>query len=74
MGIVSLGIAYNAFAIPVRGTFQFQRTRSIVIWLLFDYVFDLIYLLDIFLIQLRLSYRVQGVLEVRDHKLMLNSQ
>ena len=74
MGLVSLGVVYNAFAIPARGTFQFQLKRSVVTWLLFDYLFDMIYLLDIFLIQLRLSYRVQGVLEVSDHKLRLNFQ
>lgn len=69
MGLVTLAYIYNAVAIPLRASFGdvVQPLPGLYAWLVFDYLFDLLYILDIVLVQVHLSYRHNGVLEVRSH-------
>jgi len=69
MGLVTLAYIYNAVAIPLRASFGdvVQPLPGLYAWLVFDYLFDLLYFLDIVLVQLHLSHRHNGVLEVRSH-------
>ena len=64
MSVMFVAFLYNAISIPLRASFEVQRGRGIAGWLLFDYIFDLVYILDILLVQAHLSYRSNGVLEV----------
>ena len=69
MGLLTLAYSYNAVAIPLRASFKdvVQSMPGLFAWLVFDYLFDILYLLDIVLIQSHLSYTHNGVLEVRSH-------
>ena len=61
-----LAYVYNAVAIPLRASFDIYNSGGgLVAWLVFDYLFDLLYLLDIVAVQSHLSYTHNGVLEVR---------
>lgn len=42
--------------IPVRWAFPYQTPENIHLWLLADYTFDLIYILDILVFQPRLQF------------------
>ena len=63
-GVVCLAFTYNAVAIPLRASFDIYQIRGLVAWFVLDYLFDIVYLLDIILVQFHLSYRMNGVLEV----------
>ena len=67
MVFVAIAFLYNAIFMPLRAAFQeeVQPNFLLPLWFFFDYLFDLIFLLDIFLIQSHLSYRDQGLLVVR---------
>lgn len=65
MGVVFVAFMYNAVAIPVRFSFPVKTETTVGVWIFFDYLFDIVYLLDIVLVQFHLSWRVHGVLEVR---------
>ena len=69
MGLLTLAYIYNAVAIPLRASFGdvVQPLPGLYAWLVFDYLFDLLFVLDIVLVQAHLSYRHNGVLEVRSH-------
>ena len=64
MGVVSLAFIYNAVAIPLRASFGVYQSRGLVAWFVLDYLFDIVYLMDILTVQFHLSYRTNGVLEV----------
>ena len=66
MGVLTLAYSYNAVAIPLRASFKdvVQPMPELLAWLIFDYLFDILYLLDIVLVQSHLSYTHNGVLEV----------
>ena len=66
--VACLAYLYNAVAIPLRASFKgvvYSETTTIYAWLVFDYIFDLIYILDIVLVQTHLSYISNGVLQVK---------
>ncbi|XP_054026264.1 cyclic nucleotide-gated cation channel beta-1 [Dryobates pubescens] len=56
---VVLAWNWNCWLIPVRWAFPYQTPANIHLWLLMDYLCDLIYLLDIIIFQTRLQF-VQG--------------
>uniref|UniRef100_A0A8C6CWI0 Cyclic nucleotide-binding domain-containing protein n=1 Tax=Moschus moschiferus TaxID=68415 RepID=A0A8C6CWI0_MOSMO len=53
---VVLAWNWNCWLIPVRWAFPYQTPDNIHIWLLMDYLCDLIYLLDITVFQMRLQF------------------
>jgi hypothetical protein len=52
---------YNAFAIPLRSTYPYQTDENILYWMLCDYMFDLIYLMDLMIIKPRLTFMEGGI-------------
>ena len=66
MLIVSLAFIYNAISIPLRAAFidEVQPSYLLPVWMLVDYILDIVFFLDIILVQSHLSYRDQGVLVV----------
>ncbi len=64
MGLVSLVCLYNLVAIPLRASFERYAERGLYGWLALDYVCDVVYVLDIVLVQCHLSYMHSGMLEV----------
>lgn len=53
---VVLAWNWNCWLIPVRWAFPYQTPDNIHLWLLMDYLCDLIYLLDITVFQIRLQF------------------
>lgn len=70
MGVVSFAFFYNALVIPLRVSFDVYSGQALGAWLFFDYLFDIVYLLDIILVQLHVSFRVHGVLVVSQSMLL----
>uniref|UniRef100_A0A8C6B3X6 Cyclic nucleotide-binding domain-containing protein n=1 Tax=Monodon monoceros TaxID=40151 RepID=A0A8C6B3X6_MONMO len=66
---VVLAWNWNCWLIPVRWAFPYQMPDNIHLWLLVDYLCDLIYLLDITVFQLRLQF-VRGGDIITDKKEM----
>ncbi|XP_004395888.1 PREDICTED: cyclic nucleotide-gated cation channel beta-1 [Odobenus rosmarus divergens] len=66
---VVLAWNWNCWLIPVRWAFPYQTPDNILLWLLMDYLCDLIYLLDITVFQLRLQF-VRGGDIITDKKEM----
>ncbi|XP_030897740.1 cyclic nucleotide-gated cation channel beta-1 [Leptonychotes weddellii] len=66
---VVLAWNWNCWLIPVRWAFPYQTPDNILLWLLMDYLCDLIYLLDITVFQPRLQF-VRGGDIVMDKKEM----
>ncbi|KAK3577856.1 hypothetical protein CHS0354_010416 [Potamilus streckersoni] len=62
--LITLAFMYNAWAIPLRAVFPYQTKNNLVYWLIFDYTCDLLYIVDLFLFKMRISYLNQGVKEV----------
>ncbi|XP_030766684.1 cyclic nucleotide-gated cation channel beta-1 isoform X2 [Sitophilus oryzae] len=60
MALVTLAVLYNAWVIPLRSTFPFQTKENRRYWMLFDYTADLIYLMDVILVQPRVKYLNEG--------------
>ncbi|KAM6324922.1 cyclic nucleotide-gated channel beta-1 [Podargus strigoides] len=58
---------WNCWLIPVRWAFPYQTPENIHLWLLMDYLCDLIYLLDIVVFQTRLQF-VRGGDIITDKK------
>nr|XP_030703807.1 cyclic nucleotide-gated cation channel beta-1 [Globicephala melas] len=69
---VVLAWNWNCWLIPVRWAFPYQMPDNIHLWLLVDYLCDLIYLLDITVFQLRLQF-VRGGDIITDKKEMRNN-
>lgn len=53
---VVLAWNWNCWLIPVRWAFPYQTPDNIHLWLLMDYLCDLVYLLDITVFQMRLQF------------------
>lgn len=60
MCIATTAVLYNAWMIPLRSAFPYQTPENRIYWMFFDYLMDLIYLLDILLIQPRIMFLYQG--------------
>ncbi|XP_074644365.1 cyclic nucleotide-gated channel beta-1-like [Tubulanus polymorphus] len=69
--IVALAFIYNAWVIPLRGCFGLHENptspmyETTPAWLCFDYLSDLIYILDIVLVKCRISFINNGIVETR---------
>ncbi|XP_035645772.1 cyclic nucleotide-gated cation channel beta-1-like isoform X2 [Oncorhynchus keta] len=57
---VTLAWNWNMWLIPVRWAFPYQTPSNIYLWLLTDYLCDLIYILDILVFQPRLQFVRSG--------------
>uniref|UniRef100_A0A674HWU0 Cyclic nucleotide gated channel subunit beta 1 n=1 Tax=Terrapene triunguis TaxID=2587831 RepID=A0A674HWU0_9SAUR len=66
---VVLAWNWNCWLIPVRWAFPYQMPENLHWWLLVDYLCDLIYFLDITVVQVRLQF-VQGGDIITDKKAM----
>lgn len=60
MSIAALAVLYNAWVIPLRSTFPYQTPSNRVIWMAFDYVADVVYVIDVFVVQPRIMYLSEG--------------
>nr|XP_017197744.1 cyclic nucleotide-gated cation channel beta-1 [Oryctolagus cuniculus]XP_051702773.1 cyclic nucleotide-gated cation channel beta-1 [Oryctolagus cuniculus]XP_051702774.1 cyclic nucleotide-gated cation channel beta-1 [Oryctolagus cuniculus]XP_051702775.1 cyclic nucleotide-gated cation channel beta-1 [Oryctolagus cuniculus]XP_051702776.1 cyclic nucleotide-gated cation channel beta-1 [Oryctolagus cuniculus]XP_051702777.1 cyclic nucleotide-gated cation channel beta-1 [Oryctolagus cuniculus]XP_05 len=69
---VVLAWNWNCWLIPVRWAFPYQTPANIHLWLLTDYLCDLIYFLDITVFQMRLQF-VKGGDIITDPKEMRNN-
>uniref|UniRef100_A0A8C5XBZ5 Cyclic nucleotide-gated cation channel modulatory subunit n=1 Tax=Microcebus murinus TaxID=30608 RepID=A0A8C5XBZ5_MICMU len=69
---VVLAWNWNCWLIPVRWAFPYQTPGNIYLWLLMDYLCDLIYFLDMTLFQMRLQF-VRGGDIITDRKDMRNN-
>uniref|UniRef100_A0A4W5K3K2 Cyclic nucleotide gated channel subunit beta 1b n=1 Tax=Hucho hucho TaxID=62062 RepID=A0A4W5K3K2_9TELE len=58
--IVTLAWNWNVWLIPMRWAFPYQTPSNIYLWLLTDYLCDLIYILDIMVFQPRLQFVLGG--------------
>lgn len=58
--MVSSSFMYNLWSVPLRITFPYQDDSNIYLWLIADYVADVIYLVDTFLIRPRLRFVREG--------------
>uniref|UniRef100_A0A9L0JYX0 Cyclic nucleotide gated channel subunit beta 1 n=1 Tax=Equus asinus TaxID=9793 RepID=A0A9L0JYX0_EQUAS len=67
--LVVLAWNWNCWLIPVRWAFPYQTPDNIHLWLLMDYLCDLIYFLDITMFQMRLQF-VRGGDIITDKKEM----
>ncbi|CAF1413050.1 unnamed protein product [Rotaria sordida] len=65
LAIISFAVAYNLLLIPARYAFNELNNNLRIFWLLLDYTFDIIYLIDIFM-QSRTGYFSHGLF-VRNH-------
>lgn len=68
MFLVTLGYMYNCWTIPFRSTFPYQTPTNRPVWMFFDYFFDVVYILDVILVQPRIMYISDGFW-VKDIKL-----
>ncbi|XP_066251171.1 cyclic nucleotide-gated channel beta-3 isoform X3 [Euwallacea similis] len=60
MCVVTLVVLYNAWVIPLRSTFPYQSEHNRAYWMAIDYISDLIYVIDMLLIQPRVKYLHEG--------------
>ncbi|XP_023313009.1 cyclic nucleotide-gated cation channel beta-1 [Anoplophora glabripennis] len=60
MSVAAMAVLYNAWVIPLRSTFPYQTVDSRPIWMTFDYLADLVYLIDMVLVQPRVKYVNEG--------------
>ncbi|EFX72156.1 hypothetical protein DAPPUDRAFT_59407, partial [Daphnia pulex] len=58
--VVSSSFMYNLWSVPLRMTFPYQDDSNIHLWLIADYVADVAYLADTFLIRPRLRFVREG--------------
>lgn len=58
--IVSISFVYNAWVIPLRSSFPVHTSDNLIIWLIFDYFVDVIYMLDVIFIKHRVMYLYDG--------------
>ncbi|XP_072492773.1 cyclic nucleotide-gated channel beta-1 isoform X2 [Notamacropus eugenii] len=63
---------WNCWLIPVRWAFPYETPENIHLWLMMDYLCDLIYFLDITVFQMRLQF-VKGGDIITDKKEMRNN-
>jgi len=70
IALVAIAFVYNALGIFFRSAFDLhdKEKKLIPLWLVLDYVCDIIYLADIVAVQFHLSYSDRGLLVVwADH-------
>ncbi|KAK9737233.1 Ion transport protein [Popillia japonica] len=60
MSIAATFVLYNTWVIPLRGSFPYQTLENRATWMFFDYLADLIYIIDIVLIQPRIMFLEDG--------------
>ena len=66
MGILFAAFLYNAITIPLRASFDvYGYLPAMVAFFVVDYICDMLYVMDMALIQSHLSFRNNGVLEVQ---------
>uniref|UniRef100_A0A915KFY3 Cyclic nucleotide-binding domain-containing protein n=1 Tax=Romanomermis culicivorax TaxID=13658 RepID=A0A915KFY3_ROMCU len=69
LAFVSMSFLYNAFAIPLRAAYPYQTEENLPIWMCFDYISDLIYLIDVIFVKTRIRFMKDG-LPVKDVKVL----
>ncbi|XP_077300378.1 cyclic nucleotide-gated ion channel subunit B [Arctopsyche grandis] len=57
---VSLCYIYNLIVVPLRASFPYQTPENTPIWLVFDAVCDVIYLIDVVMMKPRVSFITDG--------------
>lgn len=60
MCIAATFVVYNTWVIPMRSSFPYQTPENTATWMFFDYLADLIYIVDIALIQPRIMFLEEG--------------
>ncbi|XP_045471904.1 cyclic nucleotide-gated cation channel beta-1 isoform X2 [Harmonia axyridis] len=60
MFFVTVTFLYNAWVIPLRSTFPYQTPENRIIWMVFDYLTDFVYLIDMIVIQPKVKYLEDG--------------
>ncbi|RZC40076.1 cyclic nucleotide-gated cation channel beta-1 [Asbolus verrucosus] len=60
MSIAAMSVMYNAWVIPLRSTFPYQTPENRPIWMAFDYIADVVYIIDMVFIQPRIKYLNEG--------------
>ncbi|CAE1332046.1 CNGB1 [Acanthosepion pharaonis] len=63
LALVTLAFLYNCTVIPLRGVFPYQNPTNLYYWMIFDYICDFIYLIDIILFKSRVQFVNEGLLE-----------
>lgn len=58
--VVTSAFLYNLCGVPLRISFPYQNDENIYSWLVVDYVADVIYLIDTFLVRPRLRFVREG--------------
>jgi len=61
LAVLSLAFLYNAFSIPLRVAYPYQTNDNLIVWLAFDYVCDLFYLIDIIFVKPRIEFMQNGL-------------
>lgn len=61
--LVMISYMYNVTVIPLRAVFPYQTPENTVYWLGFDYLCDLIYILDMVVFKTRLRFANNGIVE-----------
>ncbi|KAG5849931.1 hypothetical protein ANANG_G00076940 [Anguilla anguilla] len=56
LSLVTLAFNYNAWLVPARMAFPYHTEKSIPYWIAFDFLCDLIYIVDIIVFQPRLQF------------------
>ena len=56
LSVVTLAFNYNAWLAPARFSFPYHTEKSIPYWIAFDFLFDLIYIIDIIIFRPRLQF------------------
>ena len=66
---MAIAFVYNAMGIFFRSAFDLndKQKNLIPLWLVLDYVCDIVYLVDVIAVQFHLSYSDRGLLVVRTH-------
>ncbi|CAI4227565.1 unnamed protein product [Auanema sp. JU1783] len=60
LAIVTAAFLYNAYCVPLRSSYPYQTKDNIVYWMIVDYFFDFIYVIDTVLIKPRLQFMRGG--------------
>jgi hypothetical protein len=61
LSLVALACLYNSWVIPLRCFFPYQTPENTPIWLTVDFCADMIYLIDMAVIQPRVMFISQGL-------------